>query len=248
MFGLLAAVGLAGLFGSTALAHADPATTVADSYNADGYPVPTAADIAALPDDCSGAVCLVMGDPIAGTYGGFRPYMTDWQGTQGYNVDVTQADGSTITAGSYDVQMQDFWSSLMSVSQYHYGDFVPNAAAGIDPSDLNGMGDLSGVSVYDTSYLDGAFKFLAINDPGGLSYYVTTTETATGTFTNTLVTGANASADYYQMGDAAPTFLYNSLNNGGEFPQVPDFATPPDPWAALDFNPADYLGGALAAP
>lgn len=245
MLGLLAAVGLAGLYGSTALAHADSASDTPyvpyapyASDVPDGSAASYGSDVFTVPDDCVGGVCLVMGDPV-GTYAGFRPYLTDWQGNQPYTVEVGQSDGSTIEAGSYNIHYQDFWTSMVSSSTYHYDPFVPTAAAaGLD---LNGFDDLGGVTVYNTSLFDGQIHQLSIDNLDGFNYYVTTT----GSFTNTLVTGTMASADYYQIGDAAPVQLYNTLDDPG-FASVPGFALPPDPWATPDFDPSEYLAGLAA--
>lgn len=192
-------------------------------------------------ETCDGAVCLVMGDvdPATWTYSGFRPYSTDWKGDQAYNVEVTGADGSTTNAGSYDIKVEDYWSQFMSSSTYQYGAFTPSAD-GTD-LDLGSFGDLTGTSVYITTY--GNFHQVTINDAAnGASYWVVTTPS----YVNTVVTMDGASQDYIQYaGASAPTFLWNSLDDS-TFVPVPDHLIPGDPWAGLDFDPSEYLNGAVA--
>lgn len=207
-----------------------------------GFVMPAALANAGVTDPgpyqtCEGSTCLVMGayDPDTWTYSGFRPYFTDWKGDQAYNVEVTGADGSSVNAGSYDIKMEDYWSTFMSSSTYIYGEFTPadNAA---DPGPF---GDLTGTTIYSTTF--GAVNQLTINDAAnGASYWIVTTPT----YVNTVVTMDGASQDYIQYtGDAAPTLLWNSLDNSSYVP-VPDYLIPDDPWAGLDFDPGQY--GAVA--
>lgn len=211
-----------------------------------GFVMPAAFAHAAVADNgpyetCDGAVCLVMGDyqPDTWTYSGFRPYFTDWKGDQAYNVEVTGTDGSTVTAGSYDITVEDYWSTFMSSSTYRYGDFT----AGGDGTglDLGGFGDLAGTTVYSTTF--GDYNQVTINDAAtGANYWIVTTPS----YVNTVVTMNGASQDYIQYtGDSAPTFLWNSLDDSTVVP-VPDYLIPADPWAGLDFDPSEYLNGAIA--
>lgn len=198
--------------------------------------VPTAFGHAddAVSTDCIGAVCLVMGDKVQGDYGGLRPFFTNWQGDQPYTVQVAQDDGSSIDAGSYHINIDDFWSPIIANSTYHYGDFTPTAEA--SDLDLAGFEDLSGTTVYNTSYFGGVVNQLAINEPGGANFIVISSPA----FTNTLVATGDESADFVQYGASAPTQLWNSLDDSG-FAQVPNYVLPPDPWAALDFDPSNFL-------
>jgi hypothetical protein len=186
---------------------------------------------------CEGSTCLVMGayDPDTWTYSGFRPYFTDWKGDQAYNVEVTAADGSTVDAGSYDIKVEDYWSTFMSSSTYIYGEFTPTDAG----ADLGAFADLTGTTIYSTTY--GNYHQVTINDAAnGASYWIVTTPN----YVNTEVTMDGASQDYIQYtGDAAPTLLWNSLDNSSYVP-VPDYLIPADPWAGLDFDPGQY--GAVA--
>lgn len=210
-----------------------------------GAIMPTALAHAGVPDNapyetCDGAVCLVMGDykPDTWTYSGFRPYFTDWKGDQAYNVEVTGTDGSTVNAGSYDIKVEDYWSQWMNSSTYQYGAYTAAGdGAGLD---LGGFGDLTGTTVYSTTF--GDFNQVTINDAAtGANYWIVTTPS----YVNTVVTMGGASQDYIQYaGDAAPTFMWNSLDDS-TFVPVPDFLMPSDPWAGLDFDPSDYAPGAL---
>lgn len=211
-----------------------------------GFVLPAATAHAGLLDNgpyetCDGAVCLVMGDyqPDTWTYSGFRPYSTDWKGDQAYNVEVTGTDGSTADAGSYDIKVEDYWSQWMSSSTYRYGAFAPNAdGTGLD---LAGFGDLTGTTVYSTTF--GSFNQVTINDAAtGANYWIVTTPS----YVNTVVTMDGASQDYIQYaGDGAPTLLWNSLVDS-TFVPVPDYLIPADPWAGLDFDPSEFLNGPVA--
>ncbi|MDD7814359.1 hypothetical protein PP713_17470 [Mycobacterium sp. CSUR Q5927] len=182
---------------------------------------------------CEGSTCLVMGvyDPDTWAYSGFRPYFTDWKGDQVYNVEVTGADGATVDAGSYDIKVEDYWSTMMSSSTYTYGAFT----AADTGADLGAFADLTGTTVYSTTF--GDFHQVTINDAAnGASYWIVTTPN----YVNTEVTMDGASQDYIQYtGDAAPTLLWNSLDNSSYVP-VPDYLIPDDPWAGLDFDPGQY--------
>ncbi|MEZ0382037.1 hypothetical protein [Mycobacterium sp. pW045] len=188
-------------------------------------------------ETCDGATCLVMAeyDPDTWVYSGFRPYFTDWKGEQAYNVAVTEADGSTVNAGSYDIKVEDYWSPFLSSSTYTYGDFTPTG----EGADAGAFADLSGTTVYSTTF--GDVNQVTINDAAnGASYWIVTTPG----YVNTVVTLDGASQDYIQYaGDAAPTFLWNSLDNPS-YVAVPDYLIPDDPWAGLDFDPGEY--GAVA--
>lgn len=231
LLGGVAAATLAGVFGAS-LAHAAGDATL----GTDTGPFET----------CDGAVCLVLGsagqDPANWDYSGFRPFSTNWDGNPLYTVEATQADGTVIDAGSYHIQTEDFWSPFMSVSQYHYGDFVPNAD--VDQSVLGSswMGDLSGASVYSSTMF--GFHQLTISDvgPHDATYIVL----SSGDFTNTTVVADGASANFTQIGDAAPTFLWNSLFHPDLLQaQVPDFVLPADPFAGIDFDASEYLAGGV---
>lgn len=203
-----------------------------------GFVMPVALAHAGVADTgpyetCAGTTCLVMGDyePGSWTYSGFRPFFTDWKGEQAYNVEVTGADGSTVSAGSYDIKVEDYWSQFMSSSTYIYGDFTP-ADATVDPGPF---GDLTGTAIYSTTF--GSTTQVTINDAAnGASYWIVTTPN----YVNTVVTMDGASQDYIQYaGDAAPTLLWNSLDNSSYVP-VPDYLIPDDPWYGLDFDPSEY--------
>jgi hypothetical protein len=216
---------LASFFMPMALGHA------ADTYPGDG-----------TYETCDGAVCLVQPDDLADWhYSGVRPFVTDWQGTQPY--DVTQ-DGTTL--GSYNITAEDTWTPFYSVWHYDYGDFTP--ADGVTDPDLGAFAGQSGASVYDFSTLGGTVHFLTLIDVNvhghELSYY----ETSFGDFTNVAVVDPvdGTSGDYIQSGDSAPQWLYNSLFHGGFFPQVPDYLVPADQFAQIDFDPGQFVdGGAL---
>lgn len=192
---------------------------------------------------CDGNVCLVMGDAAWSdwTYTGVRPFITDWHGdAQPYNVVVDAADGASVTVGSYNITIEDFWSPVFSVYQYHYGDFMPTGgAAGFD---LGWMDDLSGATVYNVTLGDFHSLMLENVGPHDASYYVTTI----GDFTNTIVVAGGASADFVQSGDGPQMFLWNSLFHGDILEaQVPDYVLPADPFSGLDFDPSQYFGGDL---
>lgn len=192
-------------------------------------------------ETCDGAACLVMGvdNPATWTYSGFRPYFTDWKGDQAYNVDVTGTDGTTTDAGSYDIKVEDYWSQFMSSSTYTYGAFTPSADG--TGADLGAFGDLTGTTVYSTTF--GDFNQVTINDAAnGASYWIVTTPG----YVNTVVTMGGVSQDYIQYtGDSTPSFLWNSLYDSGMVP-VPDYLVPSDPWAGLDFDPSEYVQGPVA--
>lgn len=232
LLGGFAAAVLAVIFGM-AVGHAD-VTTDPDG----GGPRET----------CDGAVCLVMNDPNLKDwdYSGIRPFFTDWQNAaQTYTVQVTGADGSTVDAGTYNVKVEDYWSPVISVSQYHYGDFVP--VAGVDPDfGESWMNDLSGASVYKSEMLGGLITQTTINNvgPHDASYIVF----SAGGITTTTVYDQTASAAYIQVGDQAPTFLWNSLFHPDlAEATVPGYVIPADPFAGLDFDPNDFLAGGVAA-
>ncbi|MEB3021864.1 hypothetical protein [[Mycobacterium] crassicus] len=196
-------------------------------------------------DSCNGAVCLVM-EPLTRAsvesdwkYSGIRPWITDWKGDQAYNVQYTANDGTVTDAGSYNIKIEDYWNSLFSSSAYQFGDFVanPDAPEGLN---LGDFGDLSGASMYKVTI--GDFTNLTLNGVGAhdLNYWVM----SYGNTDYTVVTDPNAgiSQAYLQIGDAAPQFLWNSMFHDW-FAPVPDYLIPNDPFAALDFNPCDYVGG-----
>lgn len=211
-----------------------------------GFLVPAGLAHAGVPNNgpyetCDGAVCLVMDDykPDTWTYSGFRPYFTDWKGDQAYNVEVTGADGSTATAGSYDIKVEDYWSQWMSSSTYQYGTFSPSAdGAGLDPG---AFGDLTGTTIYSTTF--GDYNQVSINDASnGASYWIVSTPN----YVNTVVSMDGASQGYIQYaGDSAPTFMWNSLDDS-TFVPVPDYLMPNDPWAGLDFDPSEFFNSAVA--
>lgn len=186
---------------------------------------------------CDDGVCLVMDTQNLAdwSYKGIRPFITDWQGEQSYLVQATQADGSTVDAGSYTIKIDDTWSSLVSMNQYHYGDFTPNGD--ISGLDLGWFDDMSGATVYHTSFLGGLYDMLSMNDigPHDMDYFVF----SSGDFTNVVVTGAGGSADYIQIGDADPVMLWNSLFHSW-VPEVPDWFQPSDPFAGMDFDPCQF--------
>lgn len=217
-------------FGSAALAHAD---AIVDAVTGGPY------------QTCDSGACLVMGQvgETNWSYSGIRPLFTDWQGDQPYTVQLTQGDGSTIDAGSYAMTIQDYWSPIISVSQYHYGDFTPSdAAAG---ADLGSFADMSGASIYKSSLLNGLVDSVVYNNVQQHGHEMTYIVTSMGDYTNILTVGGGGSGDYFQIGDGDPTFLWNSLDH--TFPAVaPDYLIPADPFAGLDFNPNDFLGGAIA--
>lgn len=203
-------------------------------------------------ETCDGAVCLVMApltrDSFEGpekvwTYGGVRPMFTQWKADDGqlYNVQVDQGDdNSPIDAGSYDIKISDTWTPLVASYVYQYGDFVPNADAPTD-LDLGWFGDLSGASVYKTSFLDGAITSMTIENvgPHDASYWVF----STSDFTSTVVTADGGSAAYFQSGDSDPEFIWNSLFHPGLLEaQVPDYLVPDDPFDGPDFDPCEYFG------
>jgi hypothetical protein len=194
-------------------------------------------------ETCDGAVCLVQDSDLADWhYTGLRPFVTDWIGTQPYSVQVTQDDGSTIDVGSYSISAQDVWTPFSMYSYYRYGDFTPSPEAGDDP-DLGGFAGMTGASIFDVSYLGGTVRELILSnvDVHGheLNYYSTTL----GDFTNTTVWDPvhNTAADYIQIGDSAPQFLFNGLFHGDRLPTVPDYLVPADQFAQVDFDPGQFL-------
>lgn len=219
LLGGAAAAVLAAVFAPMALGHAEAA----------GGPYET----------CDGAACLVTGpdNPADWTYGGFRPYFTQWEGNQPYLVQVAQGDGTQVDAGSYDIKVSDTWTPQWYSDVYKYGDFTPAAGAeGVNPG---AFGDLTGTTVYNT--VVGNYHNLTIDEPNGDHYWVVSTPT----YTNVEVTIANegGSQDYMiQPGEAAPTMLWDSLWNPS-FVAVPNYLVPDDPWAGIDFDPGQYLTG-----
>ncbi len=199
-------------------------------------------------ETCNGAVCLVM-EPLTResvekdwTYEGIRPYITDWKGDQLYNVMYTPAGSDeALQAGSYNIKIEDYWNSLFSTRAYQFGDFAANpGASDVNLSDLGNFGYLSGASIYQVNV--GDFTNLTINGvgPHDLNYWVMTA----GNFGYTVVTDpANfTSVGYIQIGDDDPMQLWNSFVHPWA-PEVPDYLIPNDPFASLDFNPADFFGG-----
>ncbi|SRX95413.1 hypothetical protein MSP7336_03682 [Mycobacterium shimoidei] len=192
---------------------------------------------------CDGAICMVQ-DPgyLANwEYSGMRPLVTDWQGTQPYTVVLTQG-GETVELGSYQITAEDTWTPMYSVWHYEYGDFTP-AIEGSDP-DLGGFADMSGASVYDFSMLDGDVQILTLDDVVVHGHELTYQVITIGDFTNTAVidTVNGTSADFIQIGDADPQFLYNSLFHGW-IPEVPEYLVPADMFAQMDFDPGDFVWG-----
>lgn len=226
----LVGVGAAAAFAAMILPMAS-ATAATDLF---GNPVGTAYET------CHGAVCLVMDEVTresAGTdwkYEGIRPWITDWKGDQLYNV---THDGQEV--GSYTIKIEDFWNSFYSTSAYQFGDFVPSAEA--SEYDLGNFGELSGASIYQINLFDGAFTNLTMNGVGAhdLNYWVM----SAGDLTYSVVTDPlkGVSAGLLQIGEEAPMQLWNSLFHGWT-PEIPDYLIPNDPFAALDFNPCDFLG------
>ncbi|MEB3030763.1 hypothetical protein [[Mycobacterium] nativiensis] len=191
-------------------------------------------------DTCSGVVCLVM-EPLTResaerdwTYEGIRPWITDWKGDQLYNVTY---DGEEV--GGYNIKIEDYWNSFFSTSAYQFGDFTPNADTPEDLSVLGNFGYLSGASIYQINI--GDFHNLTMNGVGShdLNYWVM----SNGDFGYTVVTDPSnfTSVGYIQIGDADPLQLWNSFIHPWA-PEVPDYLIPNDPFAALDFNPCDFLG------
>lgn len=199
-------------------------------------------------ETCNGAVCLVM-EPLTRdsiendwTYSGVRPFVTDWKGDQLYNVQYTGEDGQAIDAGSYNINIDDFWSLLFSSSAYQFGDFVSSADAP-NGTDLGWYGDLAGSSISKVDVLDGAFTNLTINNvgPHDASYWVMSTPGLS--YTQVSVDGVSAA--YLQLGESDPFFLWNSLPHSGLLEaQVPDYLIPNDPFAELDFDPSQYFPAA----
>lgn len=202
-------------------------------------------------ETCNGAVCLVM-QPLTvqsvlddWKYEGIRPFITDWKGDQAYDVMFTPGSAeNAVLAGTYDIKIEDYWNSFFSTSAYQFGDFVANAdASDISLSDLGNFGYLSGASIYQINI--GDFTNLTMNGvgPHDMNYWVM----SSGDFSYTVATDpANfASAAYIQTGDDAPMILWNSLFHPWA-PDVPDYLIPNDPFALLDFDPADYLSGLAA--
>lgn len=200
-------------------------------------------------ETCNAGVCLVMGDTNPGDwhYAGIRPIFTQWSNNVGqeYDVHATQADGTVVDAGHYNITVSDTWSPLGASYVYHYGNFVPDTTAptGLD---IGWFGNLSGASVYDSEWnvFGIAGSLITINHvgPHDASYIVN----HFGNFTNVLVNAANQSADYIQVGDGPQQFLWNSMFHASLTDlQVPHYFEPSDPFAGPDFNPADFLGHPL---
>lgn len=257
----LLGIGAAAAFAAVALpmaaiAHADDSG--ADNGIAPGYgggPYET----------CDGGVCLVMGDENLSdwTYSGIRPFFTMWEGDQEYQVQYDPATASnppdglassdpstsgdastTVDAGSYDIKVEDFWNPIYYSSDYQFGDFTPDADAPANASSLIGWyGDMSGATIDKTSAFDGEVTNLTMYNigPDDANYEVFSTPD----FTNTVVTADGASADYIQIGNDAPVFLWNSLFHSGlAEAQVPSFLIPDDPFSGIDFDPSEYVDGA----
>ncbi|CAJ1498836.1 hypothetical protein MU0083_002028 [[Mycobacterium] kokjensenii] len=197
-------------------------------------------------ETCNGAVCMVM-EPLTReslenwSYEGIRPFITDWKGEQLYNIEYTPEGSEESTlAGSYNIQIEDFWNSFFSSSAYQFGDFVanPDLAEALDPMLLGNFGYLSGSSIYEVTI--GDFTNLTMNGigPHDMNYWVM----SFGDLTYTVATDPNnfASAGYFQTGDDDPIQLWNSLWHPWA-PGVPDYLIPNDPFAELDFDPADFF-------
>lgn len=203
-------------------------------------------------ETCDGAVCLVMepltrasfeGPDADWVYSGIRPLLTDWKGDQLYNVEYTGEDGEAVNAGSYLINIENFWNVLYNTSAYQFGDFVPNADVS-DGLDLGWYDDLSGASVYEVNMFNGAFTNLTINNvgPHDASYWVMS---APG-WEYTVVSAEGASTAYMQLGDSDPLLLWGSGFHGGLFGnEVPDHLIPDSPFSGLDFDPNDYWFGEL---
>ena len=188
-------------------------------------------------DDCSLGDCTLVsgGDPSDAVYAGFRPIATEWTSNQPVNVEVTE-NGTSFVSGSYNVNEQDFASSVWDEDSYHYSNFLPAAdnTAGTDSLGL------SGASVNDLAYGPGQ-GLTSAGDPtylvnnldvqyaSGLQIEVTT---ETGKLTNVFEGTSTGSGDWLIMpGDSTPILLWDSLPT----PSMPDvsgvFSTlPPDLW------------------
>lgn len=201
--------------------------------------------------NCEGGVCLVMGKENLDdyTYSGIRPYFTDWKGDQQYSVEYnpttasnppdgltatspTPSDGAgtnPVTAGTYQVATEDFWSPVFASNSYGFGDFSPNPNAPSDAaSKIGWYGEMSGATVNKFTLGDITNLTMDHVGPHDASYWVFSTPT----FTNTVVTVEGASADYYQSDGSEPVFLWNSLFHPGmEEAQVPTFLVPVEPFA-----------------
>jgi hypothetical protein len=207
-----------------ALGHADPGGPGGDTI----YQI------------CDGTgVCMVQdpNDLADWNYSGFRPYVTDWQGTQPYTVEDNGTD-----VGSYSITAEDTWTPLYSVQHYTYGDFTPSTASS-DP-DLGGFADETGAQVYNFSAFGGQIKELTLDNVMQHGHELTYEITTIGNFTNTAVIDPvdHTSADYIQSGSSAPEFLYNSLFHSF-LPVPPDYLLPADAFAAPDFDPSQYVEG-----
>lgn len=193
-------------------------------------------------ETCEGVVCLVM-EPLTResvgrdwSYEGIRPWITDWKGDQLYNVEL---NGEAV--GGYNIKIEDFWNSFYSTSAYQFGDFMPNSDTPEDLSVLGNFGYLSGASIYQINLFDGAFTNLTINGvgPHDLNYWVMSANDLTYSVVTDPLKGV--SAGLIQFGDDAPMQLWNSLFHSWT-PEIPEYLIPNDPFAALDFNPCDFLG------
>lgn len=196
-------------------------------------------------ETCNGAVCLVM-EPLTREsvetgwkYEGIRPWITDWKGDQLYNVEY---NGNQV--GGYNINIEDYWNSSFSTRAYQFSDFMPNDQTPADMSALGDFGYLSGASVYQVNI--GDFTNLTINGVGAhdLNYWVM----SNGDFNYTVVTDPAefASQAYIQIGDEDPQLIWNSFFHPTAVP-VPDYLIPNDPFAILDFDPSQYLAGAMAS-
>lgn len=199
-------------------------------------------------ETCDGDVCLVMGDAAQADwqYSGVRPFFTDWKtDNQLYTVEVDQGAGTDpVTAGTYDMYVQDMWTPYIAVSHYEYGDFTPNPDAPSD-LDLGGFADLSGTVIYDTRYWGGLVDQLTINDVMVHGHELDYIVLSMGDFTGVLAHTTTDSAAYYQFGDSEPVFVWNSFFHSWA-PEVPDYVIPADPFAQIDFDPSDYVFGGVA--
>jgi hypothetical protein len=194
-------------------------------------------------ETCEGGVCLVQtpGYEEAGDYTGLRPFVTDWNWTQPYSLQTDGADGNSADLGSYNISTEDVWTPVSMLSHYQYGDLTLND--GVSDSDLGAFADQSGASIWDISYFGGLIDALAMSnvDQHGheLSYYVTTVAGFTNTLAYDPINGTTA--DYIQVGDSDPQFLFNGFFHGDIMPQVPDYLIPGDQFSDVDFDPGQFI-------
>lgn len=191
---------------------------------------------------CVDDACLTMGDAGAWSYSGFRPFFTDWEVTdQPYTVTL---DGQA--AGSYLVDIEDTWSALVSVSEYHFSDFDPTALglehAAPEDTALHGFDGLSGADITDVSWFGGRFNLLTIEGVTLHGHELNYSVISTPEFTNTMVytSDSPANVDYIQFaGSDEPDVLWNTFFHSW-LPPVPDYLVPADPFTDLDFDPGEY--------